>query len=504
MATTSIVCPHCHKEFPLEATDYADIVKQVRDHEFAHDLAQREELMAQAKDQAVRAAASEAREQLQKDLAQRDARVQVLEQQLAEAQRNTQLEVQNAQAKAAAEAAAAQSQMQAQMAKLQQQLDVQAQAAQAAQELAVAQATQELARQRDEAANLLKVKEAEQQSAQREFELKLAEAERTRDDMLRLKDEQLARERDLKARMSTKMVGETLEQHCEIEFNRMRAIAFPNAYFGKDNDVKEGTKGDYVFREEDESGVELISIMFEMKNETDTTSTKKRNADFFKKLDADRTKKGCEYAILVSLLEPDSELYNGGIVEVAEYPKMYVIRPQLFLTTIGLLRNMAKSSLAARKELAVMRSREVDVTNFEEKLEKFRTDFGKRMEKAGDQHQKAIDEIDKVIDHLEKVKAALKGSEDNLGYANKKLEKLTIRSLTYNNATMKAKFAEAREARKLAAAGEGDANAELLEAEVLEYDDELDADLLEAEPVGTDALEEDGAAVQEAAEENED
>ena len=446
MATTHVVCPHCHKEFPLEATDYADIAKQVRDHEFAEELAQREKLMSQAREQEVRAAASEAREKFNRDLAEQAARIQVLEQQLAESKSQAKLELESAQARAEADATEAQAELRSEIAQLKQQIQAQEQAAQASQELAVAKATQGIAKERDEMASQLKVKEAEALSAQREFEMKLAESERIRDEMLRLKDDQLERERDLKAKMSTKMVGETLEQHCEIEFNRMRAIAFPHAYFEKDNKTEEGTKGDYIFREEDESGVELVSIMFEMKNETDTTSTKKRNADFFDKLDKDRTKKGCEYAILVSLLEPDSELYNSGIVEVAEYPKMYVIRPQLFLTTIGLLRNMARRSLEDRKQLAIMRNREVDVTNFEEKLEKFRADFGKNMERASSKFATAIAEIDKTIDHLEKVKAALKGSEDNLEFASNKLEKLTIRSLTYRNPTMKAKFEEAREA----------------------------------------------------------
>ena len=468
MATTSVTCPHCHKEFPLEATDYANIVKQVRDHVFAEDLAQRERLMVEAKEQELRAAVSEARQQMQQSLAEEEAKSKLLQQQLDEAQHKTQLELESAQAKSAAEAAQVQSQLQAQVAALQQKLEAQQQAAEAAQQLAVAQATQALSKERDEMASLVKIREAEQESAQREFEMKLAEVEHTRDEMLRLKDEQLQRERDLKVKMSTKMVGETLEQHCEIEFNRMRAIAFPNAQFGKDNDVKEGTKGDYIFREEDESGVEVISIMFEMKNETDTTSTKKRNADFFEKLDKDRTKKGCEYAILVSLLEPESELYNGGIVEVAEYPKMYVIRPQLFLTTIGLLRNMARSALEDRRQLALARNRDIDVTKFEEKLDKFRSGFGKNMERASQQYEKAIAEIDKTIDHLEKVKAALKSSGDNLGYANGKLEKLTIKSLTYGNATMKAAFAEAREARAAD------------DAEVLDYDDDvLDGDLID-------------------------
>ena len=260
---------------------------------------------------------------------------------------------------------------------------------------------------------------------------------------LRSKDEQIAYYRDLKARLSTKMVGETLEQHCEIEFNKLRATAFPRAYFEKDNDARYGSKGDYIFRDSDESGTEFVSIMFEMKNEGDETATKKRNEDFFKELDKDRTEKGCEYAVLVSLLESDSELYNTGIVDVSHrYPKMYVIRPQFFIPMITLLRNAALNSLAYRAELARVREQNIDITNFESELEEFRSGFARNYELASRRFKTAIEEIDKTIDHLQKTKDALLGSENNLRLANNKAEDLSIKKLTRGNPTMAAKFAE--------------------------------------------------------------
>ena len=249
----------------------------------------------------------------------------------------------------------------------------------------------------------------------------------------------------MKVRLSTKMVGETLEQHCETEFNRLRMTAFPNAYFEKDNDASEGSKGDFIFREE-RDGAEVISIMFEMKNENDTTATKHKNEDFFKKLDHDRTAKGCEYAVLVTLLEPESELYNQGIVDVSyRYPKMYVIRPQFFIPMITLLRNAALGTLAYKQELVAMRQQNIDVTNFERKMEDFKTGFAKNYATASKKFNEAISEIDTTIRHLEKVKAALVSSENQLRLANDKADDLTIRRLTWGNKTMKAKFDEARE-----------------------------------------------------------
>jgi hypothetical protein len=257
------------------------------------------------------------------------------------------------------------------------------------------------------------------------------------------RDDAIERLRDMKARLSTKMVGETLEQHCETTFNQIRATAFPRAYFEKDNDSRTGSKGDYIFRESDEADTEIVSIMFEMKNESDETSTKRKNEDFFKELDKDRTEKGCEYAILISLLEPDSELYNTGIVDVSHrYPKMYVVRPQFFIPIITLLRNAALSSLQYKSELALVKSQNIDVTNFEDDLETFKDAFGKNYDLASRRFQTAIDEIDKSIDHLEKTKKALQGTDRNLRLANDKAQDVTIKKLTRGNPTMAAKFAD--------------------------------------------------------------
>ncbi|WP_353194105.1 DUF2130 domain-containing protein, partial [Pusillimonas noertemannii] len=260
---------------------------------------------------------------------------------------------------------------------------------------------------------------------------------------LKDRDDQIERLRDMKARLSTKMVGETLEQHCETEFNRLRATAFARAYFEKDNDASGGSKGDYIFRDHDDQGTEIVSIMFEMKNEADTTATKKRNEDFFRELDKDRQAKGCEYAVLVSLLEADSELYNTGIVDVSyRYPKMYVVRPQFFIPMITLLRNAAMNSLQYKNELALVKAQNIDITNFESKLEAFKTGFERNYELASRQFTKAIDEIDKSIDHLQKTKDALLSADRNLRLANNKAQDVTIKKLTHGNPTMKAKFAE--------------------------------------------------------------
>jgi hypothetical protein len=257
------------------------------------------------------------------------------------------------------------------------------------------------------------------------------------------RDDAIERLRDMKARLSTKMVGETLEQHCETEFNRIRATAFPRAYFEKDNDARSGSKGDYIFRDADEAGTEIVSIMFEMKNESDRTATKNRNEDFLKELDRDRSEKGCEYAVLVSLLEPDSELYNTGIVDVFHrYPKMYVVRPQLFIPIITLLRNAAMNSLKYKSELALVKAQNVDITHFETRLDGFKTAFARDYDLASRHFQKAIDEIDKSIDHLQKTKDALLGTVRSLRLANDKAQDVTIKKLTRDNPTMAAKFAE--------------------------------------------------------------
>ena len=290
------------------------------------------------------------------------------------------------------------------------------------------------------------VRAAEKQQIETAHALEIEQARKSAQDLIRYKDEEIERLRDMKARLSTKMVGETLEQHCETQFNQLRATVFPHAYFEKDNDASDGTKGDFIFRECDEAGNEIVSIMFEMKNENDTTATKHKNEDFFKKLDSDRKKKGCEYAVLVTLLEPESELYNTGIVDVSyRYEKMYVIRPQFFIPMITLLRNAAMNALAYKQELELVRQQNIDVTEFEEKLLGFQEGFNRNYDLASRKFQTAIDEIDTTIKHLQKVKDNLISSENNLRLANDKAQGLSIRKLTWGNKTMKAKFDEARE-----------------------------------------------------------
>ncbi|MED9872415.1 MAG: DUF2130 domain-containing protein, partial [Eggerthellaceae bacterium] len=294
------------------------------------------------------------------------------------------------------------------------------------------------------------LKEAEKNQRENELKAQMADKLRAKDELIAYKDQEIERYRDMKARLSTKMLGETLEQHCETEFNRLRATAFQNAYFEKDNDASSGSKGDYIFRETDEEGNELVSIMFEMKNEQDDSTHRHKNEDFFKKLDADRRKKNCEYAVLVSLLEPESELYNAGIVDVSyRYEKMYVIRPQFFIPLISILRNTSQSALEYKAELALVKKQNIDITNFENEMEDFKQKFGRNYRLASEKFKKAIDEIDKTIDHLLKTKEALLGSENNLRLANDKAEALTIKKLTRNNPTMKAKFEDLHAGKEL-------------------------------------------------------
>ena len=305
-----------------------------------------------------------------------------------------------------------------------------------AKKLALREALGNVEKERDDLRRDLEAKDAEQKLLASSLKEKYETQIRDRDDAIE-------RLKDMKARLSTKMVGETLEQHCEIEFNKIRATAFPRAYFEKDNDAKRGSKGDYIFRDVDDSGAEFVSVMFEMKNESDTTATKKKNEDFFKELDKDRSEKGCEYAVLVSLLEPDNELYNTGIVDVSHrYPKMYVIRPQFFIPMITLLRNAAQNSLQYKSELARVREQNIDITNFEAELDEFRSGFARNYNLASRKFKTAIEEIDKTIDHLQKTKEALLGSENNLRLANNKADDLTIKKLTRGNPTMAAKFEE--------------------------------------------------------------
>lgn len=409
-----IICPHCKKAFKVDEAGFADILKQVRDHEFERELIDRMEMMEKDKESAVKLAEANAKNELQADVAKKDTEIAGLraEKDLA----LTRLE----------------SKKDAELSELRSKLE----AIETEKRLAVTEAVNVVEKQRDEIASELRSKEAEKLLLESSLKDKY-ESE------LKTKDEMIAYYKDMKARLSTKMVGETLEQHCETEFNKLRATAFQNAYFEKDNDARSGSKGDYIYREADAAGNETISIMFEMKNEGDETATKHRNEDFLRELDKDRNEKKCEYAILVTLLEADSELYNSGIVDVShKYPKMYIIRPQFFIPMITLLRNAALNSLKYKSELALVKAQNVDITNFEDNMNKFKEGFAKNYDLASRKFKTAIDEIDKTIDHLQKTKDALLSSENNLRLANNKAEDLTIKRLTRGNPTMAAKFAE--------------------------------------------------------------
>lgn len=390
--------------------------------------------------------------------AQRDAEIAALRQQLSsqESAFKQQLEsqVQQYSQKIAADKAESARVAAEESAKLQQtivaqkqRLESQTQQFRAEKELAVSEARAVAERQRDELAAQVKLQEAQAAQEQAALREKMTNELAAKDELIKYKDEEIARVKEMKARLSTKMVGESLERHCETEFNKIRATAFPHAYFEKDNDVVDGTKGDFVFRETDPAtGEEVVSIMFEMKNENDETRTKHKNEDFFAKLDSDRKKKGCEYAVLCTMLEPENELYNEGIVDVSyRYEKMYVIRPQFFIPIISILRNAALSALQYKTELAEVRNQNIDITNFENSMEDFKTKFARNYDLASRKFQTAIDEIDKTIDHLQKTKEALLGSERNLRLANDKAQDLTIKKLTRKNPTMKAKFAALKE-----------------------------------------------------------
>lgn len=390
--------------------------------------------------------------------AQRDAEIAALRQQISsqESAFKQQLEsqVQQYSQKIAADKAESARVAAEESAKLQQtivaqkqQLESQAQQFRVEKELAVSEARAAAERQRDELAAQVKLQEAQAAQERAALREKMTNELAAKDELIKYKDEEIARVKEMKARLSTKMVGESLERHCETEFNKIRATAFPHAYFEKDNDVVDGTKGDFVFRETDPAtGEEVVSIMFEMKNENDETRTKHKNEDFFAKLDSDRKKKGCEYAVLCTMLEPENELYNEGIVDVSyRYEKMYVIRPQFFIPIISILRNAALSALQYKTELAEVRNQNIDITNFEDSMEDFKTKFARNYDLASRKFQTAIDEIDKTIDHLQKTKEALLGSERNLRLANDKAQDLTIKKLTRKNPTMKAKFAALKE-----------------------------------------------------------
>ena len=518
-----IKCPHCGEVFTVDETEYAQIVKQVRDAEFERDIAERVELVRSGQASAVEAAEARAREEARRELmeAQAKASSESAEKDAEIARLTSRLEASEGAAKAAA--AAAEAEAKERVASLEKEL-AEARGASAA-ELAEArqEASSQLAQARQEASDELAEArrkavedlaaferqasaqledarrkanddlaarerriaelEAEAKSSEAAFESrrKLAVSEATgerdqrivalegelnaarierkqtedslrsemlekisyKDQQIRDRDDEIERIKNARTRLSVKLIGESLEQHCENSFNQVRMMAFPNAEFHKDNDVVDGTKGDYVFRELDGSGVEVVSIMFEMKNEDDNSTNRKKNEDHFAKLDRDRRNKGCEYAVLVSTLEPESELYNAGIVDVSyRYPKMFVIRPQFFLPLISLLRNAGLNAAEARRELADIRQQNIDITGFEDALDDFKDKFGKNYESASKKFGAAIEEIDKTIQHLQKVKENLTSSERQLRLANDKAEGLTIRKLTWKNPTMKAKFKE--------------------------------------------------------------
>lgn len=447
-----IICPNCNKAFKVDEAGFADIVKQVRDHQFDEELNARLALAEKEKMNAVKLAEANVKNAVQEQLAQREKELTELRaassNQLAELKAKNHSELAELKAKSNTLFAQLKSEKEVEiqqvLAKKEAeltQLKAAVDSAEVQKKLAVTEATKQIEKERDDLNNQLKNKATETQLLEKSLVEKFQTELRTKDDIIKLKDEEIAFRKDMKQRLSTKMLGETLEIHCETEFNKLRSSAFQNAYFEKDNDSRGGNKGDYIYRENDGSGNEIISIMFEMKNENDETATKKRNEDFFAKLDKDRKDKNCEYAVLVSLLESDSEYYNTGIVDVGhKYGKMYVIRPQFFIPIITLLRNAAMNSLQYKAELNMMRNQNIDITNFEEKMEAFKTGFARNYDLASRKFKTAIDEIDKTITHLQKTKDALLSSENNLRLANNKAEDLTIKKLTRGNPTMKAKF----------------------------------------------------------------
>ena len=494
--SNEIKCPHCGEAFTVDESGYAAILNQVRDQEFQREVDARVSLAEKSREQEVALAVTKAEEALRAQIAERDGQIAAQAERFKAQAKDFQLAAQNEK-----------SELEKQVESLRAQLSSRDGEAEVARKLAVSDAVaaeterlRAVERERDELAQKLESEraqasmstqiavqraeaaakdaqvavererddlrgkverardeleaqktraEAELARARAEAQAQLAEKLRAKDELIADREREIERIQDMRARLSTKMLGESLEQHCEIEFNRLRPTAFPRAYFEKDNEVVEGTKGDFVFRDFDEEGNEIVSIMFEMKNEADDSTHRKTNESHFKKLDADRRKKGCEYAVLVSLLEPDNELYAAGITDVSyRFEKMYVIRPQFFIPLITLLRNAALSSMDARRELALVRQQNIDVTNFEDQLADFKDKFGRNYRLASERFAKAIDEIDKSIDHLQKIKEHLLGSERNLRLANDKAEDLTVKKLTRKNPTMKALLDEARAAKE--------------------------------------------------------
>lgn len=419
-----IKCPHCKKVFKVDEAGFADILKQVRDHQFEEELKNRLDLAEKDKKTAIELAEEKLRSSLMGDIARKDQEINDLK-------AKNELHLAEQLAKKEAEIADMKSKIEK---------------AEVEKQLSVSEAVKAIEKERDNLSSELKNKENEKELLKKTIEEQYSSKILVNEETIRMKDDEIARLKDFKQKLSTKMVGETLEQHCEIEFNKLRPIAFQNAYFEKDNDASSGTKGDFIFRENDNEGNEIISIMFEMKNENDGTATKKRNEDFFAKLDKDRKEKKCEYAVLVSLLESDNEFYNNGIVDVShKYEKMYVIRPQFFIPIITLLRNAAMNSLKYKQELNLMRNQNIDITHFEEKITKFKEGFAKNYISASNHFEKAIEEIDKSINRMQKVKQELTTTANQLRLANNKAADLTIKKLTHGNLTMKAKFDELKD-----------------------------------------------------------
>lgn len=423
-----IKCPHCGEIFNLDESGYAAIVSQVRDEAFDKALHDRLEAADRERKLEIELVEAKLGQEIRGVAAKKDAEIERLKDELRSS-------AELVEAKVTGELKDDAFKKDAEIERLKAELKN----ADLTKQLELKEALGVVEKERDDLRRDLHGKDVEQKllemSLKEKYEIQIKD-----------RDDAIERLKDMKAKVSTKMVGETLEQHCEIEFNKLRAAAFAHAYFEKDNDAKSGSKGDYIFRDSDDGGVEFISIMFEMKNECDMTGTKKKNEEFLKELDKDRTEKGCEYAVLVSLLESDNDLYNTGIVDVSHrYPKMYVIRPQFFIPMITILRDAARNSLSYKAELARVREQNLDITNFEDDLENFKTGFARNYELASKKFKTAIDEIDKTIEHLQKTKDALIGSENNLRIANNKADDLTIKKLTRGNSTMEAKFAELKQ-----------------------------------------------------------
>ena len=480
-----IICPNCKKAFKVDEAGFADILKQVRDHQFEEELQNRLNLAEREKENAVKLAEANLKNSLDAELANKEKEIlqlkatseRNLSEQLAgkdtlltelkakldnseiekklsvsEAIKKVEKEKDDNEKEFVQLKANSERNLSEQLAgkdSLLSEMKAKLENAEIQKKLTVTEAVQKIEKERDHFANDVKLKEAEKQLLEKSLNEKYFAELKTKDDIIKLKDEEITLRKDMKLKLSTKMVGETLEQHCEIEFNKLRATAFQKAYFEKDNDSSSGSKGDYIYRETDDAGNEIISIMFEMKNEGDETASKKRNEDFFKELDKDRTEKKCEYAVLVTLLESENELYNSGIVDIShKHSKAYVIRPQFFIPIITLLRNAAMNSLKYKAELALVRNQNIDITNFEDEINTFKEGFARNYDLASRKFKTAIDEIEKTIDHLQKTKDALLSSENNLRLANNKAEDLSIKKLTRGNPTMTAKFEELNEKDK--------------------------------------------------------